>query len=294
LEFEKLPMKLVVISPEHDEPREIAVLGALFAAGLERYHVRKPHWPAAQLETWLRALPAEWRTRLVLHQHHELVKKFSLGGRHWRDDGVGRVIPNPPLQPLHTQESRRVTDNAPYLPITSRSCHDLSALRASLGHYNSVFFGPVFPSISKPGYTTEITVEVERGVSTRSLNNEDLNASGRRVPPTEISLLLNSRTANERRTTVLALGGVTAERLPQVRALGFDGVAVLGAVWQANNPVTAFCELKSTLLASEVEAHGSQRADHDTSGGLTSTLDVECSMLDVQGPVSGPPSSHAA
>jgi thiamine-phosphate pyrophosphorylase len=251
-------MKLVCISPEHDDPRETAVLGALFAAGLERYHVRKPHWSVTQLEAWLRALPAEWRPRLVLHSHHELVATLGLGGCHWRGDMVGRVIPNPPLQ-LCTQESRRVKppsprlrrpgDNAPYLPITSRSCHDLAALRAALGHYDSVFFGPVFSSISKPGYTTELTVQVERGVPTCSMKNEDLNASGRRVPPTEISSLLNSRTLGERRTAVLALGGVTAARLPQIRALGFDSVAVLGAVWQADDPVAAFCEIQEAIYA---------------------------------------------
>src|SRR5580704_15973511 len=83
-------MKLVVISPEGDDPRETAVLGALLAAGLERYHVRKPHWPAAQLEAWLHTLPADWHSRLVLHQHHELVAKFGLLGRHWRDgDSLG-------------------------------------------------------------------------------------------------------------------------------------------------------------------------------------------------------------
>jgi thiamine-phosphate pyrophosphorylase len=252
-------MKLVVISPEHDDPRESAVLGALFAAGLERYHVRKPHWPVTRLETWLRALPEDRRSRLVLHQHHELVATLGLGGRHWRDEKVGRVIPNPPLQPLHVQKSRRVKDNAPYLPITSRSCHDLATLRTAFGHYDSVFLSPVFPSISKPGYKTEITAQVERGVTglrsfgegapARSLNDEDFNASGRRVPPNELYSLLNSRTPDERRTTVLALGGVTAGRLPQIRALGFDGVAVLGAVWQAEDPVAAFCELQDAVYA---------------------------------------------
>ncbi|HXC01738.1 MAG TPA: thiamine phosphate synthase [Opitutaceae bacterium] len=195
-------MKLVVISPEHDDPREIAVLGALFAAGLERYHVRKPHWLAAQLETWLRTLPAEWRSRLVLHSHHELVARLGLGGHHWRDDGSAPRTPS--------------ANNG----FTSRSCHDLATLRTALGHYDSVFFGPVFPSISKPG----------RGLSDN-------------FPPKELSLLLNSHTTNQRRTTVLALGGISAARLPQVHAFGFDGVAVLGAVWQADDPVAAFCEM---------------------------------------------------
>jgi thiamine-phosphate pyrophosphorylase len=233
LGLEKLPMKLVMISPEHDDPREIAVLSALLTAGLERYHVRKPHWSVAQLEAWLRALPAEWRPRLVLHSHHELVATLGLGGYHWRDEKGGARCPQRAESVLGTSRST----------FTSHSCHDLAALRAALGHYDSVFFGPVFSSISKPGYATELTAQMERVVPTRSLKNEDLNASGRRVPPTEISSLLNSRTPGERRTAVLALGGVTAARLPQVRAFGFDGVAVLGAVWQADDPAAAFREL---------------------------------------------------
>jgi len=209
-------MKLVVISPEQDDPRETAVLGALFASGLERYHVRKPHWPAAQLETWLRTLPEEWRPRLVLHQHHELVAKFNLGGCHWRDEKGGARCPQRAESVLGTSRST----------FTSRSCHDLATLRAALGRYDSVFFGPVFPSFSKPGYGP----------------SDNFSTS-------ELSLLLSSRTANERHTAVLALGGVTAARLPQVRALGFDGVAVLGAAWQAADPVAAFCEIQDAIYA---------------------------------------------
>ncbi len=128
----------------------------------------------------------------------------------------------------------RVIPNAAWQTrdFTSRSCHDLATLRGVLGHYDSAFFGPVFPSISKPGYATELTAQVERG-----------------VPPNEISSLLNSRTSCERRTAVLALGGITADRLPQIRALGFDGVAVLGAVWQADDPVAAFGEIQDAVYA---------------------------------------------
>jgi thiamine-phosphate pyrophosphorylase len=274
-------MKLVVISPEHDEPREIAVLDALFAAGLERYHVRKPHWPATQLETWLRALPAEWRSRLVLHQHHELVARLGLGGYHWRDEkGGAACLPAEALSALRSLgevgakagpqdavSALRSTRST----FTSRSCHDRATLRAALGHYDSVFLGPVFSSISKPGHGP----------------GDDLSTG-------ELSSLLNLRTSNERRTAVLALGGITAERLPQVRALGFDGVAVLGAVWQANDPVAAFCEIKSAFSALFDQAHGSQRAVKNPTPHLTWTLDVGCSMLDVEKGRSRPNPTHAA
>lgn len=199
-------MKLVVISPEADEPREIAVLTALFAAGLERYHVRKPHWPAAQLEAWLRSLPPAWRPRLVLHQQHELVAALGLGGCHWRDDALAPQSPPP---------------NRGY---TSRSCHDLDALRVALGEFDSVFFGPVFPSISKPGHGPR----------------EDLST-------VELSAQLAQRTSQARRTAVVALGGVTPENAAHCRALGFDGVAVLGAIWQAADPVKVFSQFQTQL-----------------------------------------------
>jgi len=208
-------MKLVVISPEGDDPREIAVLGALLAAGLGRYHVRKPRWSAVQLEGWLRNLPVEWRPRLVLHQHQELVELFELGGRHWRDEGSAR-LPHAGDSPA----GGKVVDAG----ITSRSVHDLANLRAVLGHYDSVFFGPVFPSISKPGYGPA----------------PDFSAG-------DLAALLRSRSEFQRRTEVLALGGIDADHAPQALALGFDGVAVLGSLWQAADPVAAYQKIAQTF-----------------------------------------------
>ena len=208
-------MKLVVISPEDSDPREPAVLAALFAAGLERYHVRKPAWSHARLESWLHELPERWRSRVVLHQHHELVDACGLGGRHWRDDGNAGVPP----------ASLQIAGPGPALPgITSRSCHDLLALRRSLGLYASVFMGPIFASVSKAGY-----------------------GPGDAAALHEVSALLGSRTAGERRTTVLALGGITPERVGEAHALGFDGVAVLGAIWGAADPVRAFGDFQEAL-----------------------------------------------
>lgn len=199
-------MKLIVITPETFDPREPATLAALFAAGLERCHVRKPAASRDQLAAWLRAVPAEFYPRLVLHQHHDLTGEFGLGGRHWRDDASAPL--SPPAD----------------AGFTSRSCHDLATMRATLGRYDSVFLGPVFPSISKPGHGPRASL------------------SGREVPA-----LLAVRTVSERRTTVLALGGVTAETVPHCRALGFDGVAALGAVWLAADPVRAFAQLQLSL-----------------------------------------------
>jgi thiamine-phosphate pyrophosphorylase len=211
-----LPMKVVVVSPEHDHPREHAVVAELFAGGLERFHLRKPHASVTELETYLQRISAPWRSRVVLHQHHELVERFGLGGKHWRDDGVGRVIPNPPIS------DRRAKDSAPYL--TSRSCHDLATLRGALGQFDAVFFGPVFASISKPGY----------GPVPGNAVGEALGA------------ILCTRTKSERQTEMIAIGGIDASTARRAEQLGFDGIAVLGAVWQAADPVAAFDEIRQS------------------------------------------------
>src|SRR5581483_5446465 len=125
------------------DARELAVLEALFAAGLERYHVRKPRASAAELEIWIGRVPEKWRARLVLHQHHALVARRQLGGYHWRDEAGGGLSkglfrPEAPKSELQTSRVRETR-------FISRSCHDLATLRASFGRYDSVFFGPVFP-----------------------------------------------------------------------------------------------------------------------------------------------------
>ena len=199
-------MKLAVISPAGSDSREFAAVGAMLAAGLERYQVRKPDWTPSELAAWFDGLPAAWHVRLVLPGSGELAARVGLGGRHWRDDASTPTVP-----PSGSS-------------FTSRSCHDLATLQAALGHWDAVFFGPMFASISKPGYGP-------RGDFDRS----------------ELAALLAARTPAQRRTAVFALGGITAENLPECRDLGFDGVAVLGAIWQAADPFAAFTRLQSAV-----------------------------------------------
>jgi thiamine-phosphate pyrophosphorylase len=208
-------VQVVVISPEGDDPREPYVLRALFDAGLARYHVRKPAWSEARVEAWLRTLAPADRARVVVHQHHALVDRLGLGGRHHKDDGAA---PGP---------------RAPTGALATRACHDLASVRAALGVYDAVLFGPVFPSISKPGH----------GAGRSELD-----------PAVRLDDLHEARARAAKRTSVLALGGITASRVDRCRAAGFDGVAVLGAVWSAPDPVAAYAQIRAR--ADEPTARG--------------------------------------
>jgi thiamine-phosphate pyrophosphorylase len=258
-------MKLVAISPEADEPREYAVLASLFAAGLERYHVRKPQWSRAKLAAWLGDIPGRWRLRMVVHQHHGLAEEFGCGGVHfkdtaeaasqWRSAGSeGSQVRGAHASRVLLSASRRerfgwlgrdaqadtrdacaprtwntgigccnASGIGPRI-FTSRSCHDLETLRGALGHFDAVFFSPVFASISKPGYQPK-------------------------VAHTELSAMLQARTEAQRQTEIIALGGISPANAGRCVELGFDGVALLGSLWGAADPLKVFDALQQSLAA---------------------------------------------
>jgi thiamine-phosphate pyrophosphorylase len=200
-------MKVVLISTPGERPNEVARVESLFAAGLGCFHLRKPGWKSAQVALWLESMPARWRGRIVLHSHAHLAPSFRVGGIHFRDDGESPEEPAPRVPPGC---------------LTSRSCHDLTAVKAAFGRYDSIFFSPVFSSLSKPGYGPTPGHVLD-----------------------ELRAVLAARGPTERRTKILALGGVTAQRLHDCRMLGFDGVAILGAVWNAADPIAAFIQFQS-------------------------------------------------
>ena len=197
-------MRLIVISPEAEDARESVVLAELFSAGLTHYHLRKPSWSREQLAAWLQSLPEALHARIVLHTHHDLAVEFAVGGLHDRDH-----TPQPKCNLIGNTLRSSVR-------LRSRAVHTFPTLRDSLYDYDRLLLSPVFDSISKPGH----------GPSADFVFS-DLKAI--------LSL--------PRRAEVVALGGIDADRIPACREYGFDGVAVLGAVWQAADPVRAFNKL---------------------------------------------------
>ena len=200
-------MTIVVLSTPDERAHEVALVEKLFAAGLERFHLRKPEWKSEQVALWLESMPARWRGRIVLHSHPELAPCFRVGGIHFRDDGNAPEDPAPRVLPGC---------------LTSRSCHDVATVKAALGRYDALLFAPVFASLSKPGYGPAPDHVLQ-----------------------ELRAILTGRRPVGRRTQVFALGGVTTHKLRDCRALGFDGVAVLGAVWNAADPVAMFRQFQN-------------------------------------------------
>ena len=123
---------------------------------------------------------------------------------------------------VHERDTPEIQSNPIGYFVRSRAAHDLAALRTALDTYDRLLVSPIFPSFSKPGY----------GRSSQ-------------FPEADLRAAL----ALPRRAEVIALGGIDASRIAACRELGFDGVAVLGAVWLASDPVRAFNDLQNSLHA---------------------------------------------
>ncbi|MEM6725495.1 MAG: thiamine phosphate synthase, partial [Bacteroidota bacterium] len=96
--------------------------------------------------------------------------------------------------------------------IVSAAFHDPVALMNHRQWLEYAFISPVFDSISKTGYSSPF----------QEMDWATLN---------EFS-----------RFPVIALGGVDSDKMEFLQAQQFAGVAVLGAIWQAPDPLTAFAD----------------------------------------------------
>ncbi|WP_278745692.1 thiamine phosphate synthase [Muribaculum intestinale] len=84
----------------------------------------------------------------------------------------------------------------------SRSCHSIAEAKECARKYDYITLSPIFTSISKPGYHGAFTAE-------------ELST----IPPNK----------------VVALGGITPERVADIRSLPFAGYAVLGYLWEGDD-----------------------------------------------------------
>lgn len=114
--------------------------------------------------------------------------------------------------------------------LVSRSCHSLEEVSMYGPQTDYHFLSPIFDSISKQGYRSafrkeELCQAVQKGILTRK---------------------------------TIALGGVSADRLPLLHAMGFGGAAFLGDIWkhyrsEADLPVLlAHCE-ELVRICKEIE-----------------------------------------
>ena len=123
------------------------------------------------------------------------------------------------LKGIHLNEENRKSDRQfGHYEIVSTSFHSLKDMADDKFPYQYVFLSPVFNSLSKTDYHAAFDLkELQQSLSISRQN-------------------------------IIALGGVQASNIQLVKDAGFYGAAVLGAVWQSENPISAFLEIQEQAV----------------------------------------------
>jgi thiamine-phosphate pyrophosphorylase len=122
------------------------------------------------------------------------------------------------LKGLHLNHRRPLLP-AGYHGCLSAACHSLEEVAMQKPKVDYLFLSPIFDSISKQGYTSGFRPEV--------------------LQQAQVDRLIDEQ--------VVALGGVSLERIPQLAAWGFGGVALLGDVWRRINDLSLFADYLAKL-----------------------------------------------
>lgn len=109
----------------------------------------------------------------------------------------------------------------PFVPenIISTSVHDITTYNTLDKEWEYAFISPFFPSISKKGYGTDSTIKEE----IQYRNNPDVK--------------------------LIALGGINHDNIHEVFESGADGAALLGAVWESEEPLKVFRKCRNVLMS---------------------------------------------
>jgi len=188
-------MKIVVVSSPKDQPNETVEVIRMFDAGLEYFHIRKPRLSKKQLTEYINLFPEKYRKRLVIHSYHGLASTLSLGGIHLsrKHRKRGRFYR------LKLFLRRKIERDL----VVTRTFHKLTDITNEKRKYSYTFLSPVFDSIT---HST-----LSGGFSKRAL------------------LIM----IPQAKQPVYAMGGVDAERIPEIADLGFEGAVLLGSVWNS-------------------------------------------------------------
>jgi thiamine-phosphate pyrophosphorylase len=134
-------MRLIVISPPEDYPRETRAVGRILQQSPVLFHLRKPGYSRGKLEAYLSRIPGGLHNRIVVHGHPDLIDRFALKGVHFTES-------------QRRQDWRAITAIRRQRPACSisSSFHRIDDILQDAFAFDYIFLSPVFDSISKTGY----------------------------------------------------------------------------------------------------------------------------------------------
>lgn len=193
---------MIVISNPNSTANEISIIHSLFEEGMMLFHVRKPNFSESEMKQYLSNINQNYRERLVLHSYHNLAEKFNTKRIHFSENKrrVIQMLPNKLPFDYYIKNGFHL----------STSVHTIEDFNALEDIFEYAFLSPIYPSISKENY----------------------------LPKTDMFEVIKER--NNYTVQLIALGGIESKNIEQTLKNGFDNTALLGTIWNSNNPIENF------------------------------------------------------
>ena len=180
---------VVVITNPTAVADEATIINNLFEEGLEILHIRKPDISVDEIRLLLQKINIQYHHKVALHQHHKLASDFGTKRLHYTETNRRKMSDEILL--------KFKADNY----VLSTSIHSVQAYNSLSNVFDYTFFGPVFNSISKQGYTAVIADDF--------------------IFPVQYN-----------HAKVIAIGGIDITNIQQAMNMQFNGAAALGTIWQ--------------------------------------------------------------
>lgn len=192
---------MILISDPFAVVNEIKTIHSLFEEGLPLLHIRKPDFSELEMAQFIHQIKLEFREQLVLHNHHRLAEDFGINRFHFSE----KERKNDSIFPARFPKPCRYKCES-----ISTSTHSIEDFNSLENDFDYAFLSPVYKSISKENYQPKI----------------------------DLFEAIKSRTNYSPK--VIALSGIDSENIQKTLENGFDDVALLGTIWNNENPIKQF------------------------------------------------------
>lgn len=130
---------MIVITNPSIITNEINIIDSLFEEGLSLLHIRKPDFSELEMAQFIHQIKLEFRSKLVLHNHHQLADDFGVSRIHFSEKERKYEVGSP----------ARFSKPCRYKSTSTHSVEDFNSLENG---FDYAFLSLVFTSISKEDY----------------------------------------------------------------------------------------------------------------------------------------------
>lgn len=192
-------MQIILYTAPVDIENEIEIIQNTLDAGVDYLYIRKPELDDFSLVDFVEKIPEKYWNKCI-SSSLIITKEFNLGGYHFTRDIIEKneKYNDKVLEWLHTNNK-----------ICSVSAHNENEILTYSNKFNHVIVSPIFKSISKQNYSYEWNFdELKQNIATIKIRKNNIQ--------------------------LFAVGGIDINNITLVKQLGFNGVGLLGAIWNAS------------------------------------------------------------